>query len=800
MFDTSMFDLRPAADPKAVVKGEKYRFTVLTDRLIRLEYSENGVFVDAPTQRVFCRRFPVPEFEVKETETSLEIITKKLHLYYNKQRFTEGGLSIRPVGMQKHKCCKWHFGMDKIKVHNEYINLGGTVSTLDSIDGAIPLGDGLIDRHGFSLIDDSKTMLLNENGWFEPKKDDSVDVYFFAYLFDHKGCIRDFYALSGKSPMLPRYALGNWWSRYYKYTEKSYLALTDEFEKRGIPLSVAVIDMDWHITRPEEKYGNGWTGYTWNRDFFPDPERFLSALHAKGLTTSLNLHPCDGIRAFEDNYLPMAKAMGVDFESEEPVQFDASDEKFMKNYFEKILHPLEDQGVDLWWIDWQQKGGFSKDGYDVLFMLNHYHFADSARKGKYPMTFSRYAGIGSQRYPIGFSGDTVMTWDSLDFQPYFTSTASNVGYSWWSHDIGGHTRGVWDEELQIRWLEYGVFSPIMRLHSSSNPFLNKEPWAFGYETEKIMTDYMRLRHRLIPYLYTMAYRNAEEGVPLVCPMYYDYPQRMTSEKKYPNEYTFGSELIVSPVTSKSRETSRTGRVDTFIPEGKWIDVFTHRIYKGEKEISLYRTKEYIPVLAKAGAIIPLDLDARNGAKTPDGLEIQVFCGNNGAFTLYEDDGMAKNTKKAFTDYAFEWGERSVFTACPARGEFSSSLPERTIKITFVCPAKFENVKILRNGVVETAEISTDGDARTASVTLRNVRPTDGIEVSFDSGNALASSDKEGEIVKTLVRCQIENELKHDLYKALKKTGAVSAFIAAAARFLKDDYILGEIVEILTSDK
>ena len=147
-------------------------------------------------------------------------------------------------------------------------------------------------------------------------------------------------------------------------------------------------------------------------------------------------------------------------------------------------------------------------GIDPLWMLNHFHFLDSARDGKRPLTFSRYAGPGSHRYPVGFSGDTLITWASLDFQPYFTATASNIGYGWWSHDIGGHMFGGKDDELATRWVQLGVFSPILRLHSSLSPFNTKEPWRFGPEARAVMTEFLRLRHRLVPYLHTMNHRAA----------------------------------------------------------------------------------------------------------------------------------------------------------------------------------------------------------------------------------------------------------------------------------------------------
>lgn len=119
----------------------------------------------------------------------------------------------------------------------------------------------------------------------------------------------------------------------------------------------------------------------------------------------------------------------------------------MDAYFD-MHHRMEAEGVDFWWLDWQQGGVTRQKGLDPLWMLNHMHYLDSGRGGNWPLTFSRYAGPGSHRYPVGFSGDTIVTWESLAFQPQFTATASNIGYGWWSHDIGGHMFGYRNEELE----------------------------------------------------------------------------------------------------------------------------------------------------------------------------------------------------------------------------------------------------------------------------------------------------------------------------------------------------------------
>ena len=585
------------AEDAAIIQGEKYRFTVLTEEMIRLEYCEDGQFEDRATQCVIDRKFKVPEYQVIENEESLEIITDKIHLVYNKQKFTDYGLSVQVRGNISVYHSIWHFG-------EEATDLRGTARTLDEADGAIELEHGIISRFGYGILDDSRSLVITEDGWVEPRKEDCIDIYFLGYGHEYEHCLKDYYHLTGKTPLLPRYAFGNWWSRFYRYNDQEYKALMTRFEKEEIPFSVSVIDMDWHLVDIDPKYGSGWTGYTWNKELFPDPKEFMTWLHDHGLKVTLNVHPAGGVQAHEEKYKEMAEAMGRDWEKEEPVNFDVTDQKFLKAYFEYLHHPNEEEGVDFWWLDWQQ-GGLSKiPGLDPLWMLNHYHYLDSGRRGKRRLTFSRYAGMGSHRYPVGFSGDTIISWESLAFQPYFTANASNVGYGWWSHDIGGHMKGYRDEELSTRWIQFGVFSPIMRLHSSNSAFTGKEPWNYNAVSENIMKRYLKLRHEMIPYLYTMNYHASHDGQPLIRPMYYLEPEQPEAYE-VPNEYYFGTELVVCPITEPTDKAAGTACVKAWIPEGKWYDIFSGLKYDGGRMLELYRSLEDIPVLAKEGAIIPL---------------------------------------------------------------------------------------------------------------------------------------------------------------------------------------------------
>ena len=719
------------AEDAAIIQGEKYRFTVLTEEMIRLEYCEDGKFEDRATQCVIDRKFKVPEYQVIENEESLEIITDKIHLVYNKQKFTDYGLSVQVRGNISVYHSIWHFG-------EEATDLRGTARTLDEADGAIELEHGIISRFGYGILDDSRSLVITEDGWVEPRKEDCIDIYFLGYGHEYEHCLKDYYHLTGKTPLLPRYALGNWWSRFYRYNDQEYKALMTRFEKEEIPFSVSVIDMDWHLVDIDPKYGSGWTGYTWNKELFPDPKEFMTWLHDHRLKVTLNVHPAGGVQAHEEKYKEMAEAMGRDWEKEEPVNFDVTDQKFLKAYFEYLHHPNEEEGVDFWWLDWQQ-GGLSKiPGLDPLWMLNHYHYLDSGRRGKRRLTFSRYAGMGSHRYPVGFSGDTIISWESLAFQPYFTANASNVGYGWWSHDIGGHMKGYRDEELSTRWIQFGVFSPIMRLHSSNSAFTGKEPWNYNAVSENIMKRYLKLRHEMIPYLYTMNYHASHDGQPLIRPMYYLEPEQPEAYE-VPNEYYFGTELVVCPITEPTDKAAGTACVKAWIPEGKWYDIFSGLKYDGGRMLELYRSLEDIPVLAKEGAIIPLtDLtEYTNSVENPKELAVKIVPGKKNAFILMEDTGdTCEDKEENWAQTKLEWINENEFIIHPANGNLDVIPKCRTWKMEFYGIADVDNLEVTVGGKAIETERIYDEKRHICQVNIPETEVTEQITISFSKGYLL----------------------------------------------------------------
>lgn len=779
------------AEDAAIIQGEKYRFTVLTEEMIRLEYCEDGQFEDRATQCVIDRKFKVPEYQVIENEESLEIITDKIHLVYNKQKFTDYGLSVQVRGNISVYHSIWHFG-------EEATDLRGTARTLDEADGAIELEHGIISRFGYGILDDSRSLVITEDGWVEPRKEDCIDIYFLGYGHEYEHCLKDYYHLTGKTPLLPRYALGNWWSRFYRYNDQEYKALMTRFEKEEIPFSVSVIDMDWHLVDIDPKYGSGWTGYTWNKELFPDPKEFMTWLHDHGLKVTLNVHPAGGVQAHEEKYKEMAEAMGRDWEKEEPVNFDVTDQKFLKAYFEYLHHPNEEEGVDFWWLDWQQ-GGLSKiPGLDPLWMLNHYHYLDSGRRGKRRLTFSRYAGMGSHRYPVGFSGDTIISWESLAFQPYFTANASNVGYGWWSHDIGGHMKGYRDEELSTRWIQFGVFSPIMRLHSSNSAFTGKEPWNYNAVSENIMKRYLKLRHEMIPYLYTMNYHASHDGQPLIRPMYYLEPEQPEAYE-VPNEYYFGTELVVCPITEPTDKAAGTACVKAWIPEGKWYDIFSGLKYDGGRMLELYQSLEDIPVLAKEGAIIPLtDLtEYTNSVENPKELAVKIVPGKKNAFILMEDTGdTCEDKEENWAQTKLEWINENEFIIHPANGNLDVIPKRRTWKMEFYGIADVDNLEVTVGGKAIETERIYDEKRHICQVNIPETEVTEQITISFSKGYLLRENNKPAEIFALLYQAKIEYEVKEKIYAYMKEGKTSSEVLGIIQAMHLPDSVYGMLSEVL----
>ncbi len=701
---TSAGAANPQASKDAMVVSGNARFTVLTSGMVRMEWDSAACFTDDASLLVENRQLPVPQFSSKVAGKWLTVKTKEIELKYlvGSGRFDRRNLTItytRPDG----KRATWHWG-DK-----QSGNLKGTYRTLDTYDGnysarhkiTVPMEDGLLARDGWTLIDDSKNMLFDTDPtwkWVKPRRDsiNVQDAYFMVYGHDYKRAITDYTRIAGKVPLPPKYSFGFWWSRYWNYSDNDLRTLVNNFHRYDIPIDVLVIDMDWHETdslflKPVRRDESGsklhWTGWTWEKHYFPHPDKFLKWTDAQHLKTTLNLHPASGIPAFEEPYGRFCKAMGLDSTTRQRIPYEGSNKRFMTNLFDVVLDPISRMGVDFWWLDWQQ---FLTDRkYPSLsntWWINYVFFSRMENtSSERPLIYHRWGGLGNHRYQIGFSGDAVASWKSLAFQPWFTSTASNVLYSYWSHDIGGHYLYAdhLDPDLYVRWVQYGTFSPFLRIHSNKNPRLNKDPWAYDKDHFDALRDAIDLRYRLVPYIYTMARQTYDTGIGLCRPMYYDYPE-VPEAYADSSQYMFGDQMLVSAIGSPA-DPAGIFTAHVWLPKGnRWFEWNTGTLLDGGQSLDRKFTLSEYPVYVKAGAVIPMyGSEVRNLQSPISAYTLAVMPGASGKGTIYEDAGNDK-------DYASRYattritnrldGRTQTVTIEPTRGTFDGMNSERNYTI------------------------------------------------------------------------------------------------------------------------
>ena len=761
----------PIANPKAIVRVGHARFTVLTPQLIRMEWAADGKFEDHASLVFLSRNLPVPEFTVQQDGIATTLQTSALTLRYTPApgadgRFTADNLSVTfdlnwitlpAVSFAKREVFTWHPDMPDTG------NLQGTTRTLDGALGSKtkePIGPGLISRDGWVVVDDSTRPLFDSTDFRFLQGEDSPwpwvvqrpagdrqDWYFFGYGHDYKQALADFIKVAGPIPLPPRFAFGAWWSRYWAYADQELDDLVRGFHEDDVPLDVLVIDMEWHKTfgqgwfspeKDQSGHTKGWTGYSWNRLLFPYPEPFLQNLHKEGLKVTLNLHPASGVQPWEDAYPAMARAMGIDPATQKYVPFDITNKKFATNYLDILHHPLEKQGVDFWWLDWQQEPNTQTPGVSPTWWLNYVHFTDQAREGKRPLLFHRWGGLGNHRYEIGFSGDTISVWESLAFQPWFTATAANVGYAYWSHDIGGHMPGVVDPELYTRWIQFGIFSPILRTHTTKNPDAERRIWAYPEPYSGIMRDLYHQRYAMLPYIYTEARRTYDTGLAFLHPLYYEWPEAPEAYSNK-NEYMFGEEMMVDPVVAPGDKVTGLVEQSVWIPPGEWIEAETGKHFHGPVTVKRRFSISQVPVYVRAGAIIPMAPPMLYSNEKPlDPLVIKVFPlaeGQTSQYTLYQDPGNTRDYQQGQTVW-------TTFTAANKSGELTVNiapgldpgmLSGRSYKLLLPGDWPPESVTVNGTALAYSAETSSpgwrfEGNTLTTVITLRASPLTENVTV------------------------------------------------------------------------
>ena len=681
------------SDSRATFKGVNYRITILSERLVRLEYSLDGTFYDGATEIVSNRNFEVPKMKVEQDEKYLVITTKYFILQYAKEKAFKGP-SFAPDSNLKVKLVNtdkiWYYG------HPEARNFKGSAFSIEDFGSETILGKGLYSTDGFATLDDSYSMFIDYDGFMTPNNTRRIDIYLFAYRRDFGLCLKDYFTLTGYPPMIPRYALGIWWNRDQIYSEEDAKKLIRTFNKYDVPISVLLLSEFWH-KKDKNNYNLYKTGYSFNEELFPNPKEFIKYMHERGVRIGLNLDGSEGINAMENNYLNMCSELNLP--TNRMIPFRVLDKNFIVSYFNNLINPLYELGVDFFWLD-------SKDEI-VTRALNYYHFNDYKKfQEKRGLILSRNGGKSAHKYPVHYSGETKVSWDTLKYLPFFNSTASNIGLSWWSHDVGGYKNGIEDSELYLRYAEFSTYNPIFRFSAKRGAYYKREPWRWDMKTYTIVKDYCKLRQKLIPYIYTENYKYHKTCLPVIEPLYYYYPE-IFDEPDYRNEYYFGTELLVAPITKPKDEVMNRSVEKIFLPKGVWYDFKTGKKFMGNKRyVSFFKDEDY-PVFAKAGCIIPLaKLDENiNNTNPPKAMDIDIFPGSSNVYRLYEDDGISSLYEEGYyiiTAIDFDYSQDNyVLSIHPVEGKTGIIPDHRDYFIRFRNTREPERVIVEINGEIVT---------------------------------------------------------------------------------------------------
>lgn len=700
-----------------LIKYDGHIFRVLSPRLIAVQ-EEGRVHGHYNYAMGACA------FEVHQNGRILEISTEKCRVIYSPG---EGPVTDR-IQVQFSGI---NGDVTAVINQKDKQNLGGIIRSVDRCDGrleysaydthsparALAIPNGLLSQRGFTVLKtvDGALKHLEAEG-------KAQELFVFCYGMDYKSALKDLTTLNGKVPLLPQWTLGTWFSRYQPLTADDYKQIVKHFRKEQIPIDVIVPDMNWHI--------DGWFGTRYDLDKFPDMKGFLKWTEANGLHIGFNHHPGAVIRDDERAHLFCEKA-GLNYDSlllATQQQYEDSKWEFIENalfygegnpahiqpFFDVFLAPMMDDGLDFHWVD----GGPSLVNLKAYYELTEQH----TDKRAIVLTRQVPGSFDHHRYPIGFSADSYISWESLKFNTELTIMGANNGV-YWSHDIGGHMErypGMDNKELFTRWVQSGALSPFCRLHATGGVEWDqrlvhcRQPWKWGKEVLNATRDILQLKYKLMPYTYTLNRMAYDEGLLICHGMYMDYPAYANAYQYGDSQYMYGPSLLVAPITEAAPDgqgLKGRGVKNVWLPEGTWYDYFTGERFEGPLETVVSKPLNEMPLFVKEGAILPLSPYMEfTGQKPMDELFIEFYQPTHtmhSSFRMYEDDGetlVYKDGQCRWTtiDYQYDTAKGTEITIHPVEGHYEGDVNARRYVLMIKYPgARPEQIKL--NGKVLSAD-------------------------------------------------------------------------------------------------
>ncbi len=706
------------------MKKGALRLVVLNNSMIRVLYAPETTFSNRPDYVVIKHSWPRTAWSYKANDKTVTLTTPALRItvtrsdgdivfstadgkrlmddasrrlwaarangeatYHAEERIAMYGSHQGLFGLGQHQAGVWNYRGESVDLQQQNTEI------------AVPL---MLSSKGYGLFwnNDSVTKFDNRfpmTLYIHSQVADQID-YTFLYGPSFDRMIAEYRELTGEVPMYGKWAYGFWQCKNRYNSQAELLGIAAKYRELHIPVDNIVQDWFW------------WTmmgSFIFN-SHYPHPKQMVEDLHREHFHLMISIWPffypgSSVYDTMEKRGFFIAKTVTKGFHPKGMALYDATNPQARAYYWSLVNHSLFRIGVDAWWMDTDEPESQGQD--DIILRSHHLYIGDGARYANiYPLfhtmgvyqgqrsvssrkrvfILSRSAYAGAQRYGVtAWSGDTISDWLTFRRQIPAGLNYSVSGMPYWTTDIGGFFIGNPDNpayrQLFVRWFEYGAFCPIFRVHGTRTTNTN-ELWSYGRKAEAILTQFDRLRYRLLPYIYSLAWMTTHNAYTMMRPLVMDFPGDPDA-MNVGNQFMFGPAIMVNPVTHRDA-TTRT----VYLPKTRWYDFWSGETLAGGRRIQAAAPLDRIPLFVRAGSIMPMGPDIQYSTQKPENpIELRVYPGADGKFTLYEDQNDNYNYEKGvYATIPFRWNEATQTLTIGARqGSFPGMLKTRTFDIVFV---------------------------------------------------------------------------------------------------------------------
>jgi alpha-D-xyloside xylohydrolase len=702
------------------------RFQVCSDSIIHVVYSLERDVPQHPDNLVIKKSWPKAEFSLRTDDPKLiTLTTPKLKieitradssiLFYDSaghKLAQENTRTLTPTAVNGEKTLHSERFVNMWDTQEAFYGLGqhqagvwnyrGEAIDLsqDNTNISIPF---LLSSNGYGIFWNNGSRSRFNNRfvhafYLSSEVSDAMDYYFF-YGPNFDSLIADYRELTGAAPLFGKWAYGYWQCKNRYDSQQELLAVAQKYRDLHIPLDNIVQDWFWWNVMGDPVFNKN----------YPDPKGLIDALHKDNVHLMISVWPYfrPGSPVYDDMdkrgfFIDRTKVQS--FHPPGMALYDAFNPDARKYYWNLMNEALFKIGADAWWLDTTEpetegretnilvtnkvNGGENGARYANEFPLMTttavYQGQREASDKKRVFILSRSAYAGEQRNAAAvWSGDVDPNWETFRRQIPAGLNYSVSGLPYWTTDIGGFVSANPDDpayrELYIRWFQFGTFCPIFRAHGTRTTNQN-EIWSYGPEAQKILTAYDQLRYRLMPYIYSLAWKTTSEGYTIMRPLVMDFRED-TRAQNIGDQFLFGPAILVNPVTEPGAATRRL-----YLPNAKWYDFWTGAAIQGGRTIDAPSPIDRLPLYVRAGSILPLGPDVEYASqKSADPIEVRVYRGASGSFTLYEDENDTYNYEKGvYATIPFSWDDAAhTLTIGDRAGAFPGMLEKRTFHIVFV---------------------------------------------------------------------------------------------------------------------